>query len=75
MATGKPEEGNQEDLIPSKDEIRKIMAEVFQAYPTQAPVILMQIEVARMMQRYIERLKVQLEESIHEIGDNIDKNM
>jgi len=75
MAPSKLGEGEQKGLVPSQDEVRKIMAKVFQAYPAQAPVILMQIEVARMMQNFIEKLKGQLEKSIQEMEDDMDKLM
>ena len=60
-------------LIPSEDEIKKIVAQMMQISPTQIPVLLLQIEVARLLLKVIDRFRGELNESIKHLEDKIDR--
>ena len=61
------------DLIPSKSEMKEIIAQMMQTTPTQIPVVLLQYEFARFMLKAIDRLRSDLNESIKHLEDEIDQ--
>jgi hypothetical protein len=67
--------GNSKNLIPSEDDIRKLIAEVPNIPPASIPVTIIQIMVARMMLKFIDKMRGNLAESINELEKSIDKFM
>jgi len=63
----------QEGLVPSQGEIKKLVAEVLNINLANAPVALLQIELARMMLNVIDKLRGELKGSICKLENNIDK--
>lgn len=63
---------NSKDLIPSEDEVKNIIAQMMQVDPIQIPVVLMQIHVARLMLKVIDKLRKDLDQSIKELEDQIE---
>jgi len=61
------------DLIPSEDEIKQLVAQIMEANLANAPMALLQIELARMMLRFIDKMRGNLAESIDEFERNTDK--
>jgi hypothetical protein len=59
------------DLLPSETEIRQIIAQVLAINPTQAPVVLMQIEVARLAMKVLDRFREVMAESIKQLEDKL----
>ena len=60
-------------LIPTKDEIKQIIAQVFQTNPMQVPVVLMQIQFARFMAKCLEKLSSNLDDAIDDLENDSDK--
>jgi hypothetical protein len=63
---------NLKGLMPSEDEIRQILAQVIKENPANYPTVLLQIEVARLMVKCLDRLKGEFDESIKRLEDSID---
>jgi hypothetical protein len=59
------------DLLPSETEIRQIIAQVLSTNPAQAPVVLMQIEVARLAMKVLDRFREVMAESIKQLEDKL----
>lgn len=60
-------------LIPSEDEVKRIIAQMVQIEPTQIPVLLLQVELARLMLKFIDRLEKDLSESIERLESEINR--
>ena len=60
------------DLIPSEDEIRQILAQTMKENPSRYPVVVLQIELARLMVKFLDKLKEEFNESIRRLEDSID---
>jgi hypothetical protein len=60
-------------LLPSENEIRQILDRVVKENPANYPTVLLQIEVARLMAKFINRLEGEVTESIRRMEDSIDK--
>ena len=58
--------------MPSEDEIRQILAQVIKENPANYPTIMLQIEVARLMVKCLDRLKGEFSDSINRLEDSID---
>jgi hypothetical protein len=59
------------DLIRSKAEVKQVIAEVLATNPAQAPVVLMQIEVARLAMKVLDRFREVMAESIKQLEDKL----
>lgn len=64
---------DEKSLIPflSDDEIREILAQTIKENRSNYPVVVMQIELARMMVTFIDKLKESLVESVKELEATI----
>ena len=51
--------GNSKGLLPSEDEITRIIVQTMQENPTQLPVILFRIELAHFTARYFNKLSAE----------------
>ena len=71
-----PEQQNQplSNLLPSDDEIARIIEQTLQENPSQLPVVLFRIELARLMVRAIDKFRESLIESFKELEDTIFGN-
>jgi len=58
-------------LMPSEDEIRQILDRVVKENPSNYPTVVLQIELARLMAKFIGRLEGEVTESIRRMGDSI----
>jgi hypothetical protein len=63
---------NINDLIPSESETQEIVTQLMQTAPMQIPVVVMQIYVARMMLKCIDRLRSDLNASIRDLEKKIE---
>lgn len=61
-----------ESLIPSEDEIKRIVAHIMQTDPTSLPVVLLQIEFARLMLKVLSKLSGELAASIEQLENGIN---
>ena len=61
-------------LLPSESEIREIIVQMMQTNPTQIPVVLLQIQFARLMLKTIDKLRKDLETSVKQLEDTIYGN-
>jgi hypothetical protein len=59
-------------LLPSEEEIRQILEQVIKENPSNYPTVLLQIEVARLMIKFLDRLKGEFSQSIRHLEDSID---
>jgi hypothetical protein len=59
------------NLLPSEDEITRIIVQTMQENPAQLPVILFRIELARFMVKAIDKFRESLIESIKQLEDTI----
>lgn len=60
-------------LIPTEDELKAIVAQLIEAAPMQIPVVLLQVQFARLMRKFIDRLGNELDESIRKLEDQINR--
>ena len=60
-------------LLPSEDQIRQMLDRTIRENPSNYPTVLLQIELARLMAKFIGRLEGEVEESIRRMEDSIDK--
>jgi hypothetical protein len=61
-------------LMPSEDEIRQILDHAMRENPSNYPTVVLQIELARLMAKFITRLKGEIKESIRRLmEDSIDQ--
>jgi hypothetical protein len=63
------------DLVPSEDDIKKIMAQMMMTDPTSLAVTLMQIEFARFSLKILDRLRKELTTSIEQLEKNINHEL
>ncbi len=61
-------------LLPSEDEIGKILAQTMKENPSHYPAVVLQIELARFMVKAIDKLKESLVESVKQLEDTIYGN-
>jgi hypothetical protein len=60
-------------LLPSESEIHQILYKAVKENPANYPTVLLQIKVAHLMAKFINRLEGEVTESIRRMGDSIDK--
>jgi hypothetical protein len=60
-------------LMPSEDEIHQILDRVVKENLSNYPTVVLQIELARLMAKFISRLEDSVKESVRSMGDSIDQ--
>ena len=60
------------NLLPSEDEITRIIAQTMQENPAQLPAILLRIGLAYLMVKAIDKFRESLIESIKQLEDSLD---
>ena len=60
-------------LVPSKDEIKQIIAQALQTNPMQVPNVLLQIQFARFMAMCLDKMKSNLDSVIDDMENGSDK--
>jgi len=63
------------DLLPSEDEIKQLIAQVMESSLADIPILILRIEFARTMLRFVDKTRGNLAESINEFERNLDKLM
>jgi hypothetical protein len=64
-----------QNLVPSEDEIEKIITQMMTTNPTSLAVTLMQIEFARFSLKILDRLRKELTTSIEQLEKNINHKL
>ena len=57
------------NLLPSEDEIRQILTKTMKENPSRYPAVVLQIELARLMVKAIDKFRESLIESIKQLKD------
>lgn len=60
-------------FIPAEDQILQILDRTIRENPANYPIVVLQIETARLIAKFITRLEGEVEESVRRMGDSIDK--
>jgi hypothetical protein len=60
-------------LLPPEDEIHQLLDRGVKENPSNYPTVLLQIELARLISKFIGRLEGEIEDSVRRMGDSIDK--
>ncbi len=66
---------NLKDLIPSEDEVKEILAQVMATDPAQAPVVLLRIELAKLVLKFVDRVGKDLSKSIERLEGKINRKL
>ena len=59
-------------LLPSEEEIHCLLERVIKENPANYPIILLQIETARLIVKFLDSLKGEFNKSIKRLEDSID---
>jgi hypothetical protein len=60
-------------FIPSENEIHQILDRTLKESPSNYPTVVLKIELARLMGKFIGRLEGEIEDSVRRMGDSIEK--